>query len=322
MKCNIFSNSKQINLECPHFLLKVFDLSSYGSSGTLVLTTSLTLILYDEYNSTVSKEVKSGVENAEVGYNIVYIIDELGKVHRSTLSNICSKFGDASWETIHTDDSILKICSNNQGVLMISGEQKLLGFGYFGSVLRSFKTVHVKCFEDFRVIDIDTGDNFVVVLAQKRSMLDFYLENYKTEMSDLKYEGCQMLMTQVFTFGHFGEGDVFKNLQSSIIPQFTDIGIFKISCGSSHAAALTIDGRLFLWGFNDSGQISADVLISYHITPIEYPQKIKNEKSLKNIMDVACGSTSTVIVFNDMSMEILGKVGWFNFLNSRYHSLI
>lgn len=54
--------------------------------------------------------------------------------------------------------------------------------------------------------------------------------------------------------------------------QFTGMYVVKVSCGVGHAAALTRDGTLFLWGCNLYGQCAAsgDILE----TPVQYGRRV------------------------------------------------
>ena len=61
--------------------------------------------------------------------------------------------------------------------------------------------------------------------------------------------------------GLLGCGDHIKRKDYTVIIKLVDIGVYRIHCGSHHAAALTLDGRLFLWGFNNHQQISIDATI-------------------------------------------------------------
>lgn len=307
----IYSSNKSAPLECSYFVQKIFDLNSYGINGTLLLTTSKTLLLYKD-NNDAPKEIKRQIQDAEIRDNIVYIVDESGTLLSSTLSDISDDTIDEEWANIPLDDMILKICANAQGVLMISSKNELLGFGNFACVLNSDRPIHVECFKNLNVLDVCTGDNFVVVLVQQKSVLNYSLEKGRSDIAESKNEGCRLMRTQVWTFGSLnkgllGTGDHMKRNESTVIVKLADIGVYKICCGSDHTAALTIDGRLFLWGFNNCGQISSDLLIQDQSSPTEYKDE-DNGKDVNNVLSVACGSNSTVIIFNDLSMKILGKV--------------
>lgn len=99
-----------------------------------------------------------------------------------------------------------------------------------------------------------------------------------------------------------------KRKEYTVIIKLVDIGVYKIFCGSHHAAALTLDGRLFLWGFNNHQQISIDTSIQDISSPVEYKTEV-NGKPSKNILSVATSASNTVILFNDLSFKILGKNG-------------
>lgn len=314
MTCSIFSSNKQTKYEYPFFIHKIFDLDSEAIEGSLILSKSKTLLLCKDTDNAKPIEIQKEVQDVEVRGDTIYIIDKIGCVLKSEISDI---IGDDNteqkiWEEIPLKDSILKICANAQGVLMISSKHELIGFGNFACVLDSDGPIHVECFKNFKVLDVCSGDNFVVVLVQQKSVLNYSLKNEKSDTVKSKNEGFNLLRTQVWTFGSLnkgllGTGDHVKRSESSIIVKLADIGVNKICCGSNHAAALTIDGRLFLWGFNNCGQISPDLLIQDQSTPTEYELE-DNGKDVNNVLSVACGSQSTIIIFNDLSMKVLGKV--------------
>lgn len=317
MTCTIFSSNKQTSQECQlqHFVHKIFDLDSDTFEGSLILSKSKTLLLYKDFAHSKPIEIKNKVQDVEVRGDTLYVVDELGYVFKCKVSDINGdNIEQKLWEKIPLDDSIERICANAQGVLMISSKNELIGFGNFACVLDSDKPIHVECFKNFKVLDVCSGDNFVVVLVQQKSVQNnsLALENERSDILQSKNEGSNLLRTQVWTFGSLnkgllGTGDHVKRSDSSIIVKLADIGVNIICCGSNHAAALTIDGRLFLWGFNNCGQISSDLLIQDRSTPTEF-ELDEDGRDLNNVLSVACGSHSTVIIFNDLSMRILGKV--------------
>lgn len=123
-------------------------------------------------------------------------------------------------------------------------------------------------------------------------------------MQQTKQNGKEVLKTQVWSFGSINKSDA----KNAVTIALVDMGVYRVCCGSNHAAALTLDGRLFLWGLNNHQQISLDSTVHDFLTPIEFKSEI-NGKINKNVLSVACGTTNTVILLNDLSFRILGKNG-------------
>lgn len=127
----------------------------------------------------------------------------------------------------------------------------------------------------------------------------------------IKVKVCQKFtrtLKHLTNLGLLGAGDHAKRKDYAVIVKLVDIGVNSIACGSHHAAALTLDGRLFLWGFNNHQQISIDSSIQDLSSPIEYKSEV-NGKTSKNILAVTTAANSTIILFNDLSFKILGKSG-------------
>lgn len=84
-------------------------------------------------------------------------------------------------------------------------------------------------------------------------------ENLKN-MSKL---GKNILATELWTwgdisYGQLGIGDTVKRIKPMIVMSLSGFGLQKVSCGKWHCAALTLDGRLFLWGYNHFKQVNFD----------------------------------------------------------------
>ncbi|XP_068620925.1 alsin [Battus philenor] len=84
-------------------------------------------------------------------------------------------------------------------------------------------------------------------------------ENLKT-MSKL---GKNILATELWTwgditYGQLGIGDTVKRVKPMVVMSLSGFGLQKVSCGKWHCAALTLDGRLFVWGYNHFHQVSFD----------------------------------------------------------------
>ncbi|KAJ8681235.1 hypothetical protein QAD02_017022 [Eretmocerus hayati] len=73
--------------------------------------------------------------------------------------------------------------------------------------------------------------------------------------------GQSVIMTEVWTwgdvkYGQLGVGDVISRPRPQEVTVLRHCGVRKLACGTSHTLALTIDGRVFAWGRNNSMQIT------------------------------------------------------------------
>lgn len=84
-------------------------------------------------------------------------------------------------------------------------------------------------------------------------------ENLKN-MSKL---GKNILATELWTwgdisYGQLGIGDTVKRIKPMVVMSLSGFGLQKVSCGKWHCSTLTLDGRLFMWGYNQFHQVSFD----------------------------------------------------------------
>ncbi|CAG2100143.1 unnamed protein product [Medioppia subpectinata] len=83
-------------------------------------------------------------------------------------------------------------------------------------------------------------------------------------------------------------------LKPEIISHFNDINIKQISCGIQHTLALSSDGRVYAWGWNNWGQIGCGDNNEYICTPIEI--QFKNSHKIQSIY---CSYLSSFAITSD-----------------------
>jgi len=101
--------------------------------------------------------------------------------------------------------------------------------------------------------------------------------------------GKQLLSTSVWSWGHggmgqLGQSDCVSRDQPTTLRHLQSIGVVKISCGSQHTLALTLDGRVFAWGANARGQIGPGEDLSFVSTPLEVALPFRT-----TVRDIATG---------------------------------
>ncbi|XP_047042192.1 alsin isoform X1 [Helicoverpa zea] len=86
----------------------------------------------------------------------------------------------------------------------------------------------------------------------------------KTEnLKNMSKLGKNILATELWTwgdisYGQLGVGDTVKRIKPMVVMSLSGFGLQKVSCGKWHCSALTLDGRLFMWGYNQFHQVSFD----------------------------------------------------------------
>lgn len=308
MSCNIYYENNKVNSTVIlQHVVKVFD------CGVALFLTHNQHLLISKSQKDKSELIKlrEGVKDASYSYPLFYIVDSHGAVFKTNIEQI----SDNQWDQIEMEFRIQEISSNADGVLMVTDDRELVGIGNFQNVLKSDEPKKIDCFNNFKILQLCTGDNFAIVLVQQKLLSETENGNNIDEsfIEQTKKLGREILKTQVWSFGTInkgllGTGDHTKRSETAVVVKLADIGVKHISCGTHHAAALTLDGRLFLWGFNDYKQISLDPAIADLSAPTEFKTD-GNFKNSINVLAVACGSSSTVILLNDLNFVILGKNG-------------
>lgn len=80
---------------------------------------------------------------------------------------------------------------------------------------------------------------------------------------NLSKHGKNILSTELWiwgdiTHGQLGIGDTIKRVKPMVVMSLSGFGLQKVSCGKWHCSTLTLDGRLFSWGYNHYHQVSFD----------------------------------------------------------------
>lgn len=101
---------------------------------------------------------------------------------------------------------------------------------------------------------------------------------------------------EVFTWGHNGYSQLGNgNTNQGLIPSPVTSGlhtkkVFQVACGSHHSLALTVEGEVFAWGYNNCGQIGTGNTNNQTV-----PRKINSAMiGTKKIIVIACGQTSSM----------------------------
>lgn len=92
---------------------------------------------------------------------------------------------------------------------------------------------------------------------------DFEAVRKNENLKNMSKLGRNILATELWTWGdishgQLGIGDTVKRIKPMVVMTLSGFGLQKVSCGKWHCSTLTLDGRLFIWGFNHYHQVSFD----------------------------------------------------------------
>lgn len=128
-------------------------------------------------------------------------------------------------------------------------------------------------------------------------------------INSLVHAGNNLLSTELWTWGDFqygqlGTGDIISRSKPVLVTKLNNTGIKKISCGTSHTLALTLDGRVYAWGRNNFRQVSADPSIDQSSPRLFSTKRANNERA----KDMAAGGHHSLIMMHH-GLFFAGKSG-------------
>ncbi|MED6263262.1 RCC1 and BTB domain-containing protein 1 [Characodon lateralis] len=146
---------------------------------------------------------------------------------------------------------------------------------------------------------LGTGDSVSTIVPKK---LDF-LQGKK--IASISYgSGPHVLLAtedgQLFAWGHngysqLGNGTTNPGLSAvAITTNLQNKKVTEVACGSHHSLALTHDGDVFAWGYNNSGQVGSGSTANQ-----PYPRKVCGCLQGKTAVGITCGQTSSMALFDN-----------------------
>lgn len=129
-------------------------------------------------------------------------------------------------------------------------------------------------------------------------------------------EGNNLLSTELWTWGdvkhgQLGTGDTVKRPRPVLVTKLSQTGVRKVSCGSFHTAAITLDGRVFTWGRNNCKQ-TINEWNSCQSAPTMFTtskvSKDANYPGNDRAKDMAAGTDHTFILMQPALLFFLGRL--------------
>uniref|UniRef100_A0A1B6BZZ7 BTB domain-containing protein n=1 Tax=Clastoptera arizonana TaxID=38151 RepID=A0A1B6BZZ7_9HEMI len=115
---------------------------------------------------------------------------------------------------------------------------------------------------------------------------------------------------EVFTWGQNGYGELGNGLTNqSLVPTqvpqpLSGRVVIDVACGSHHTLALTEEGEVFAWGWNNCGQVGSGIGSNQN-----GPRKVSASLGGKKIVSICCGQTSSMAVVDNGEVYAWGYNG-------------
>lgn len=129
----------------------------------------------------------------------------------------------------------------------------------------------------------------------------------KETIKNMSKLGRNILATELWTwgdisYGQLGIGDTVKRVKPMIVMSLSGFGLQKVSCGSLHCSTLTLDGRMFAWGYNHYHQLSLGSREDK-----SGPQQFTENSESDRIRDVIAADHHTLVYTHNENILYMGK---------------
>jgi alpha-tubulin suppressor-like RCC1 family protein len=253
-----------------------------------------------------------------VGKNRFY---QLG--HNNNISHKTPKRVDIS-------EDILNLDINHTHTLMINKQNQLYGLGdnshnQLGIKLRETITKPIKILDNVKMGKC--GNNFSVIIRGDGKAFSFGDNHFgqlglghnfnviePTLISNLtgiaskvtcgESHTLLLIDSQVFSFGRNGNGQLGHSQgKDSSVPIKIDIDekVIDIDCGSHHSGIVTEGGKVYMFGFNDFGQLGLGDELSKR-----KPELLE----VDNIKKIFCGTYHTILLSLNNTLFSFGRGKW------------
>ena len=286
---------------------------------------SLPRILYHLKNKEIIS-VKSGWEHS--------IAQDKEKMLYSWGNNSCCQCGFESNETSNgniffpknisqlNDKNIIEISCGNEHTLALSNKGEVYSWGSIsdGVLGRDISNIKENCTgiaepgkinyfieNNIKIRHISSGSIHNLCLDDKSNLYSFGCS--KGGQLGLDEEELSILYKQ--NNSNLNKNNINKEKENNfsinepkLIKTLKDIEIIKISSGEAHNAALSLDGKCYVWGFGSNGQLGLGFCGDYfpsgegmQKSRIFTPTVIKEfDKKNNRISKVFCGKTFTIFL--------------------------
>ncbi|XP_061081806.1 RCC1 and BTB domain-containing protein 1 isoform X3 [Conger conger] len=146
---------------------------------------------------------------------------------------------------------------------------------------------------------LGTGDNQSTIAPKKLDVL------CGRKVVSLSYgSGPHILLAteegELYAWGHngysqLGNGSTNQGVSPVVVSaNLMNKKVVGVACGSHHSMALTYEGEVYAWGYNNCGQVGSGSTANQPA-----PRKVSNCLQNKAVVSIACGQTSSMAVVDN-----------------------
>uniref|UniRef100_H2LCV9 RCC1 and BTB domain containing protein 2 n=1 Tax=Oryzias latipes TaxID=8090 RepID=H2LCV9_ORYLA len=187
-------------------------------------------------------------------------------------------FGSAANEALYVtvNDEVFALGTNCSGCL---------GLGDLQSTIEP-RRIDVLCGKKIVSLSYGTGPHVVIATAGTQSEYIVWI--------------CSSIDGEVFAWGHngysqLGNGTTNHGLTPALVStNLLGKRVTEVACGSHHTIALTADGEVFAWGYNNSGQVGSGSTANQPT-----PRRVSSCLQSKVVVNVACGYAHTLALTDE-----------------------
>ncbi|XP_012274645.1 alsin [Orussus abietinus] len=145
--------------------------------------------------------------------------------------------------------------------------------------------------------------------STESSEYDLSEHNLQEGINLLVQAGKSILVSELWIWGsnqhgQLGTGDMIQRDKPISATKFHYMGITKVVSGHYHTIVLTLDGRVYHWGRNNSKQVSTDSL-SYQSSPQLFGKSSTSRERVVAV-DIAAGDKHSLIM-SHLQLHFLGE---------------
>ncbi|XP_047507077.1 alsin isoform X1 [Pieris napi] len=136
---------------------------------------------------------------------------------------------------------------------------------------------------------------------------EFEVAKKDEALKNMSKLGKNILATELWTWGdithgQLGIGDTVKRVKPMAVMSLSGFGLQKVSCGNWHCAALTLDGRIFMWGYNHFKQVCLESR-DYKSSPTQFTENSDSDR----IRDMIATDNHTLAYTHNENIYYMGK---------------
>ena len=142
---------------------------------------------------------------------------------------------------------------------------------------------------------------------------ELVLQRLNEKINLLVKVGFTSLNTELWTwgevqYGQLGVGDMMSRPRPREVTMLSHCGIKKVVCGDNHTLALTLDGRVFIWGRNHFMQVAQCSQIDQKSPQLFSTNFFLHFSPEERVKDIAAGDDYSLVMM-DQKIFLMGKQG-------------